>query len=153
MSLAESQSQEGEWVGLPEAARRLGVHRTAVNTMILDGRLRGERLGPNWRVRREVFEEFAAGYRRPPNAPTPKRNPDGLPPVADRALRWLARWGAATTGELREVMTDDPGNIRKATDILRRRDLAKRERDGSWRLTDAGDALAARHGYLDLSDA
>lgn len=140
-------------MGLPEAARRLGVHRTAVNTMILDGRLRGERVGPYWRVSREVFEKFAASYRRPPNVPVPKKDPDGLPPVANRALQWLARWCAATTGELREVMADDPGNIRKATDILRRRDLAQRDRDGSWRLTAAGAALAARRGYLDLSDA
>ena len=121
--------------------------------MILDGRLCGERVGPYWRVRRDVLEAFAAGYRRPPNVPVPRRDPDELPPVADRVLRWLARWGTAATRELHEVMTDDPGNIRKATDILRRRDLAHREHDGSWCLTDAGEALAARRGYLDLSDA
>ena len=153
VSLAENPSHDGEWVSLPEAASRLGLHRTAVNTMILDGRLRGERVGPYWRVRREVFEDFAAGYRRPPNVPVPKRDPDGLPPVAERALRWLARWGAASTGELREVMSDAPGNIRKATDILRRRHFAQRDRDGIWRLTHAGSAVAERRGYFDLSDA
>lgn len=121
--------------------------------MILDGRLQGERVGPYWRVKRELFEDFAASYRRPPNVPVPKKDPDGLSPVADRALQWLARWCAATRGELREVMADDPGNIRKATDILRGRDLAQRDHDGSWRLTAAGEALAARRGYLDLSDA
>lgn len=153
MSFADGQLQDGEWVGLPEAARRLGVHRTAVNSMILDGRLQGERVGPYWRVSREVFEEFAANYRRPPNVPVPKRDPDDLPPVANRALEWLARWSAATTSELREVMADDPGNIRKATDILRGRSLAQRDQDGWWRLTAAGRAFALRRGYLDLSDA
>lgn len=121
--------------------------------MILDGRLRGERVGPYWRVRREIFENFASTYQRPPNVPVPSRDPDVLPPVAERALGWLARWGAASTAELGEVMSDAPGNIRKATDILRRRHFAERDRDGIWRLTDAGSAVAQRRGYLDLSDA
>jgi excisionase family DNA binding protein len=140
-------------MSLPEAASRLGVHRTAVNAMILDGRLTGERSGPYWRVRRDVFEEFAANYSRPPNVPVRRRDADTLPPVAQRALGWLARWEAASTTELREVMSDAPGNIRKATDILRRRNLAERDAAGIWRLTDDGAAIAARRGLLDLSEA
>ncbi len=140
-------------MSLPEAANRLGVHRTAVNAMILDGRLSGERAGPYWRVRRAVLEEFAANYSRPPNVPVPNRDADTLPPVAERALGWLARWEAASTTELREVMSDAPGNIRKATDILRRRKLAERDVAGTWRLTDNGAALAIRRGFLDLSEA
>lgn len=139
-------------MSLPEAADRLGVNRTAVNAMILDGRLVGERAGPYWRVRRDVFEEFASTYRRPPNVPVPTRDPDALPPVAARAMRWLGRWDAASTSELREVMSDAPGNIRKATDILRRRGLAERDATGTWRLTDAGVAFAARCGLLDRSE-
>ncbi len=140
-------------MSLPEAANRLGVHRTAVNAMILDGRLNGERSGPYWRVRRDVFEEFASNYSRPPNVPVPKRDADTLPPVAERALGWLARWEAASTTELREVMSDAPGNIRKATDILRQRNLAERDAGGTWRLTDDGTATAVRRGLLDLSEA
>jgi excisionase family DNA binding protein len=153
MSLADQTLPDGEWMSLPEAADRLGVNRTAVNAMILDGRLSGERAGPYWRVHREVFEEFAASYRRPPNVPVPRRDPEAMPPVAERALGWLARWEAASTTELREVMSDAPGNVRKATDILRRRNLAVRDAAGTWRLTDAGAALAMRRGYLDLSEA
>lgn len=143
MSFAEPLSAETEdWITLPEAARLLGVHRTAVNTMILDGRLEGERVGPYWRVRRDVFETFAATYVRPPNVPVPVRDPHALPPVAARALSWLVRWGSATTGELGEVMTDAPGNIRKATDILRSRGLAVRDEDGHWSATAEGEATA-----------
>lgn len=136
----------GEWIGLPEAARRLGVHRTAVNAMILDGRLHGERHGPYWKVRAEDFEAFAARYERPPNVPMPKRDPNALPPVAARALTWLSRWGTATTRELGEVMTDAPGNIRKATDILRARGLAVRSELGTWKLTAAGSTAASTIG-------
>lgn len=138
---------------LPEAGDRLGVNGTAVNAMILDGRLMGERLGPYWRARRDLFEEFASSYRPPPNVPFRSRDPDALPPVAERALGWLARWEAASTTELREVMSEAPGNIRKATDILRRRSHAERDVAGTWRLTDEGAALAARRGLLDRSDA
>ena len=144
MSFAETSDPRGELLGLPEVAHRLGVHRTAVNAMVLDGRLDGEREGPYWRVRLDAFEEFAANYTRPPNVPVPERDPDALPPVADRALRWLARWGSATTRELGEVMTDAPGNIRKATDILRSRGLAQRDDAGSWSLTNGG-VVATSH--------
>jgi len=80
--------------------------------------------------------------------PVPRRDPNALPPVAERALSWLARWGSATTTELREVMTDAPGNIRKATDILRSRGLAQRNDDGVWSLTQNGVAVANRRGLV-----
>lgn len=132
------------WITLPEAARRLGVHRTAVNSMILDGRLEGERHGPYWRIRLATFERFAARYTRPPNVPVPNRDPNALPPVAERALLWLRRWDSATTSELAEVMSDAPGNIRKGTDILRSRQLARRDDHGNWALTAAGVDVASR---------
>lgn len=147
MSLPLSASESGEWMTLVEVARALGVNRTAVNAMILDGRLAGTRVGPYWRVRRDIFEAFAAAYRRPPNVPIPNRPADALPPVAERALRWLARWEDASTSELAEVMTDAAGNIRKATDILRRRGLAERASSGVWRLTAAGAVVASQRGY------
>lgn len=135
--------QDEQWINLPEAARRLGVHRTAVNSMILDGRLQGRREGPNWKVRLDQFETFAASYVRPPNVPIPVRDSFALPPVAERALIWLLRWGAATTLELGEVMADAPGNVRKATDILRSKGLAQRDEQGVWSPTEAGRNLAA----------
>lgn len=148
MSFAESFSNDDEWISLPEAGRRLGIHRTAVNTMILDGRLRGERHGPYWRVRLDEFEQFAAGYTRPPNVPVPDHDPNHLSPVAERVLAWLARWGSANTRELGEVMTDAPGNIRKGTDMLRARGLAARNHQGDWSLTDAGSFLADQRGLV-----
>jgi excisionase family DNA binding protein len=144
MSVTEPWTGEGNWLSLPEVARRLGVHRTAVNTMILDGRLEGRREGPYWRVSRETFDAFAAEYRRPPNVPVPHHDPRAISPVAQRALGWLVRWGSATTRELGEVMADAPGNIRKGTDILRSRGLAMRDADGSWRPTEAGHAFGGR---------
>jgi excisionase family DNA binding protein len=148
MSFAEPMEQRQGWISLPEAARRLGVHRTAVNTMILDGRLHGERQGPYWRVQLAEFERFASTYTRPPNVPVPARNPDALPPVAERALSWLARWESATTMELGEVMPDAPGNVRKATDILRRRGLASRDEAGVWTVTPEGHAAAQARALI-----
>jgi excisionase family DNA binding protein len=139
----------GELLSLPEVAQRLGVHRTAVNAMVLDGRLAGERHGPYWRVRRDVCDAFVGHYRRPANVPVPQRHPDALPPVAERALGWLVRWGEGTTAELREVMTDAPGNVRKATDILSRRGWAVRDSARVWRPTEAGRLAARRLGMVD----
>jgi excisionase family DNA binding protein len=144
VSLVENLIEEGEWVSLPQIAQALGVHRSAVNAMVLDGRLEGRRFGPYWRVRRDLFERFAAAYRRPPNVPVPQKDPQALPPVAERALRWLVRWGEASTSELGEVMRDAPGNVRKATDILRQRGLATRDASGTWRPTAAGIEAADR---------
>lgn len=144
MSLGQNCREGADWVSLPEVAQELGVHRTAVNAMVLDGRLEAQRVGPYWRVRRDIFERFAATYRRPPNVPVPQKDPDALPPVAERALRWIVRWDEAITNELREVMDDAPGNIRKATDILRRRGLAARTESGAWRPTPVGRAFAQR---------
>jgi hypothetical protein len=144
MSLVERLSEDRQWVSLPDIARELGVHRTAVNSMILDGRLKGERRGPYWRVRRDVFEAFASVYSRPPNVPAPRKDLDTVAPVAKRALGWLVRWDAATTTELREVMTDAPGNIRKATDILRHRGWAMRDESGIWHPTESGRDAAVR---------
>jgi excisionase family DNA binding protein len=144
VSLVENLIEEGEWVSLPQIAQALGVHRSAVNAMVLDGRLEGRRFGPYWRVRRDLFERFAAAYRRPPNVPVPQKDPQALPPVAERALRWLVRWGEASTSELGEVMRDAPGNVRKATDILRQRGLATRDASGTWRPTAAGSEAADR---------
>ncbi len=144
MSVTDTFTTDAEWLSLPEVARRLGVHRTAANTMILDGRLEGHRDGPYWRVHRDTFKAFAAGYQRPPNVPVPRHDSNRLPPVAERALGWLVRWGTATTRELGDVMDDAPGNIRKATDILRRRGLAERDACGTWRLTEAGRITGAR---------
>lgn len=152
MSLGENLVEDGQWVSLPEVAQALGVHRSAVNTMVLDGRLEGWRFGPYWRVRRDVFERFASTYRRPANVPVPRKDPEALAPVAERALGWLMRWGEASTGELGEVMCDAPGNVRKATDILRRRGLATRDPSGTWRPTAAGNEAAARLELVDWSD-
>lgn len=144
VSLAQTFGEGTDWVSLPEVAEELGVHRTAVNAMVLDGRLEAQRVGPYWRVRRDIFERFAATYRRPPNVPIPQKDPSALPPVAERALWWIVRWDEATTNELREVMGDAPGNIRKATDILRRRGLAARNEARVWRPTSAGRDFARR---------
>ena len=152
MSVVERSIEDRQWVSLPDVARKLGVNRSAVNAMVLDGRLEGRRFGPYWRVRRDVVESFASTYRRPPNVPIPKRDADALPPVAGRALRWLVRWGEASTRELGEVMPDAPGNVRKATDILRQRSLASRDASGTWRPTVAGREAAERLQLVDWSD-
>ena len=146
MALVEELSTRESWMSAAEAAQALGVHRTAINSMILAGRLPAKRVGPRWRVPAVAFEEFRASYTRPPNVPIPERDPDALPPVAERVLEWLYRWETATTAELAEVTDDHPGNLRKGTTILRARGLATKDGQRVWRLTPAGVAEARRRG-------
>lgn len=114
--------------------------------MIRAGKLPAKRVGPHWRIPVRAFREFQASYKRPPNVPIPVRDPDALPPVAERVFEWLYRWSAATTAELGEVLDDDPGNVRKGTVILSRRGLAAKDAERVWRLTGAGIALARQRG-------
>jgi excisionase family DNA binding protein len=139
-------SSRGSWLSAPEAGEALGVHRTAISTMIRTGRLPATRVGPHWRIPVRAFRDFQATYTRPPNVPVPVRDPEALPPIAERVLEWLYRWGTATTAELGEVLDDDPGNIRKGTTILARRGLATKDEDRVWELTVAGVEFACRRG-------
>jgi len=139
-------SLDSGWLSAPEAGEALGVHRTAISSMIRSGRLPAKRVGPHWKIPVRAFEAFREAYVRPPNVPVPVRDPDAMPPVAERVLEWLYRWESATTAELGEVVDHHPGNIRKGTTILARRGLAAKDCSGVWRLTGVGLSVAQRRG-------
>jgi excisionase family DNA binding protein len=123
---------EEDSVGLPEAAERLGVHRATVNDMVRSGRLPGHREGAHWRVNRRVFEEFAAGYVKPPNAPA--RRPRGLPTSAPAVLDLLAEFGSASPAELAPLLGLHEGNVRKHLRLLEHAELVRRRPDAEWEL-------------------
>ncbi|HMR94826.1 MAG TPA: helix-turn-helix domain-containing protein [Microthrixaceae bacterium] len=137
--MAATFSKMLEGVRLPEAARRLGVHRATVNDMVRSERLPAVRDGAEWVIDRAVFEAFAAAYERPKNAP-PRQKRGELLATTESVLTWLRAIGPATVAELDQVVDLHEGNIRKHLLILEARSLAHRDRDGSWSLTEAGEA-------------
>jgi excisionase family DNA binding protein len=126
-------------VGLPEAARRLGVQRSTVSQLVRDRRLPARRLGQLFYVEREVLEEFAETYqpRRLKRTARQTSNTDSREKVA----RLLAEWQSATADELAVGIGLHPGNVRKHLVILASAGVAERDDEGLWRLTAAGRRL------------
>lgn len=122
-----------ELVSLPEAARRLGVHRATVNDMVRDERLPAQRFGAHWQVRRSDLDRFAASYVRPPNAP--KRRRPTLPESAPRIIELLGEFETASVAELTPFLGLHEGNVRKHLRLLELEGLVRRTSDGEWRLT------------------
>lgn len=131
-------------VGLPEAARILGVHRATVNDMVREGRLAAGRDGARWMIRADDLERFAASYVRPPNAP-PHRVRGGLLESSRSVLEWLAEFENASAVELAQVIDLHEGNVRKHLRILETKGLVDRRGDGSWHVTPRG-AVALKVG-------
>ena len=128
---------DDELVGLPSAARRLGLHRATVNEMVQSGRVPATRVGAHWFITRRNLEAFAASYSRPRNAPLRNR---GKPLVAPEILSTLAEWDDATVAELAVVIDMHEGNIRKHLCFAEADGLARRDDFGRWSLTPAGRA-------------
>lgn len=129
-----------ELVGLPEAARYLGLHRATVNDMVMSGRLRGYRLGAHWFVRRHDLELFKVHYQRPKNAPSKRVSGASARHWTDEILRWLVAWETATTGELERVLDLHVGNIRKYLVLAALDGLVVRDDYGYWTMTETGRA-------------
>jgi excisionase family DNA binding protein len=50
-----------DFITVPEAARRLGVTRQTMALYMRQGKLRGVKLGKEWRIPRQEFERLLAG--------------------------------------------------------------------------------------------
>ena len=121
-----------EFVGLPEAAQRLGVHRATVNDMVIEGRLHATRDGAHWRIDRQELEEFAATYVKPRNAP-PTR-PRGLPASTELITELLVEFESASAAELAPLLELHEGNVRKHLRLLEVAGKVRRRSDGEWEL-------------------
>jgi excisionase family DNA binding protein len=64
-------TQLDDYVTVPEAAERLGIHPESVRRLIRTKRLPAKKFGVAWLIARDVLEQFATGYdRRPGNKAT-----------------------------------------------------------------------------------
>jgi excisionase family DNA binding protein len=124
-----------EWVGLPEAAERLQLHRATINAMVRDGRIQAQRVDAHWFISREDLDKFAATYRRPRNTPPRARRQETLSPTSSHVIRLLLEWDKATVDEIQKITGVHPGNVRKNLRLLEAHKLAERTCDGSWRAT------------------
>lgn len=122
-------------IGLPEAARRLGLHRATVNDMVQSGRIAAQRVGAQWYIEEPDLDRFAAAYERPRNAP---RRPARSLLVSGEILDRLADWGEGSVQELAAVVDLHEGNIRKHLCIAEAQGLAQRDDSGRWSLTSGG---------------
>lgn len=125
-------------LSLREVAAELGVTRAAVNFMVRDGRLSGERWGAPWYVCREVLDAFRQGYRPAPSAGKKLGPRAGEPTMIEVVRSLLEDWGEARVDELSEVVKRDPGNVRKYLAILNERGLAAKTSSCTWAPTDRG---------------
>ena len=139
-----SQTEHDEFVGLPEVAERLGIHRATVNDMVRSGRLPATRDGAHWLVRRTDLEDFASAYVRPSNAPTPRSST--LPSTAPKILELLAEFESASVLELTPLLAIHEGNVRKHLRLMEVAGLVTPGRDAQWRLTDRGTDVVGREG-------
>ena len=131
-----------DMVSLPEVASRLGLHRATVNHMVLEGRLRGYRLGAHWFVRSSELEIFERTYERPKSSP--RRVSGGATEYwLNHIVRWLLLWDSATCNELDRVLDLQVGNIRKYLLICEQEGLATRDDAGYWSLTEIGRQRAS----------
>ena len=74
---AEAAPQQGErWLRVSEVAERVGACERTVYRALRSGRLAGERLGAQWRIRPEAVAAWLAASADPPPAPArPARGP------------------------------------------------------------------------------
>src|ERR1700704_1040636 len=105
-----AQNTKPTLVSLPEAARRLQLHRATLNDMVQSERIPACRIGPHWYIAEADLAAFAATYTRPRNAP---RRVTRTPQPAAEILDRLADWGDGTVAELAVVIDMHAGNIRK----------------------------------------
>ena len=127
--------KETPLLGLPEVAKRLGLHRATVNDMVHDGRIPACRIGPHWYIDENDFENFALSYERPRNSP--RRAPRRVEPSPE-IIALIGEWGEASVAEIQEIVQLHEGNIRKHLCIAEAQGLAERDEHGRWRLTPAG---------------
>ncbi len=136
---ATSYDRITDLVGLPDAARQLGVSSKTVRELVRQRRLPARRLGQLWYVERQVLEEFADTYK--PRRPRPAQRRTANSESRERVARLLAEWQEATAEELAIGIGLHPGNVRKHLVILASAGVVDRDDEGLWRLTAAGRRL------------
>lgn len=124
------ETRTDEFVGLPEVAERLGVHRATVNDMARRGRLPAQRDGAHWLVRRSDLDRFAAEYVRPSNAPS--RRDHSMPTSAPRICELLREFDSADAAELAILLDLHEGNVRKHLRLMEVAGIVLRRPDGQW---------------------
>lgn len=130
----------GDFVGLPEAARRLGYDRTAVNKLVLAGQLPARRFGQDWLFRRSDVEAFATSRNRSPRTELPARGRA----TALMMIGLLAKHDGATTRDLVSLTGAARRTVLGRQQLLEQYGLITRELGpgptdpARCRLTDAG---------------
>jgi hypothetical protein len=118
-------------ISLPEAARRLGVHRTVVNKYVLRATLPAVNVLGRWYVRPEDVEKISAWAK-------PRVIHRGLNPSCYRLAATLADWGGGAPVELAADNGLHDGHVRRLLIQMQLQHLVAKEDDGTWRLTDHG---------------
>jgi excisionase family DNA binding protein len=130
--MSNSDLLERRFVGLPEVAERLGVHRATVNDMVRAGRLRAHRVGACWQVEVDDLEAFAKGYVRPSNAPN--RRERALPASTGKIIALLGEFGSADAIEVSVLVGLHEGTVRKHLRLMERAGLVFPLPTGQWEL-------------------
>ena len=61
------------WLTVSEAVAKSGFHRTYINKLIHEGRLKSKRIGPIWTIATTSLETFMAQERKPGRPPGRRR--------------------------------------------------------------------------------
>lgn len=132
-------SDDVELLSLPEVARRLGVSRAVVKGIVLGGSLPAVRTVDRWYVRREDLTAFADRFEAPKKRTKASRPPRRNEETRAAIAALIGEWQEATANELAVAVGIHPGNVRKHLVMLEAAGVAKRDDEGLWRLTQAGD--------------
>lgn len=89
-----------------EVSTRLGIDRSTVYRMAMDGRLRAAKVGSQWRFPPEALEEVLAGHVTPAGAPDPDQ-----PSVPLRVAREAVLASVAPLLGVMMVVTDMDGHL------------------------------------------
>ncbi len=135
------------FLGLPDAAGRLGIERSSLNRLVREGRIAAQRIGPHWYIDPAVLDEFASSYRPARHRRT--RHPTNE--SREQVARLLADWQEGTADELAVGIGLHPGNVRKHLVILEAAGVAERDDSGFWRLTEAGRHLYRKAAKLAIN--
>ena len=124
-------------ISLPEAARRLGVHRTVVNKYVLRATLPAVNVLGRWYVRPEDVEKISVWAK-------PRVIHRGLNPSCYRLAATLADWGGGAPVELAAETGLHDGHVRRLLTQMQLQHLVAKGGDGSWALTDHGREWLSR---------
>ncbi len=117
-----------------QAADLVGVTQVAVRHAILEGRLKGSKIGGVWYVDRQPLLEWRRHNRG--------GGPRGHRPW-ERVASALDEYGPSTAEELSRLCDLHAGNVRKYLAILAKEGRTERSADSHWALTSKNQQGAA----------